>query len=258
VERRIQAFRRTNAARIFLVIVLLALPSLVAGVCQAAPRTAEERQALELLHKSEEKYNEGKFDEAITLLRQAYALHAEPVLLYNLGRSYESSGDLEHAKESYAAYLEHDPNAADRKSVEARIASLDRQIEERRALQRDRDEERQRAQRSRRAKQPEKNAAPAEKRSSSALPWLVGGAGVAVAGAGLVFGILAKDRQSQADEERYQADAAREQDKAKRLATIANISFVAGGVLFASGLGILWLSNGRSTGSGTLIVRQSF
>ncbi|MCA9525851.1 MAG: hypothetical protein KC549_06090 [Myxococcales bacterium] len=54
----------------------------------------------------------------------AYALDPSPILLYNLARAAEESGEADAAVEHYRAYLEKFSNAEDRPEVERRIRIL--------------------------------------------------------------------------------------------------------------------------------------
>src|SRR5207253_7914242 len=82
----------------------------------ASTKSDDERRALELFKESENKYREGRFQDAVDLLLEAYRLHGASVLLYNLGRAYEGLGNLPSAIDSYTKYLERDAQAPDRKS----------------------------------------------------------------------------------------------------------------------------------------------
>src|SRR4051794_18494552 len=113
----------------------LALCMLVASPANAGD--VEDRRALVLFQKSVESYREGRFQEAIDLLIEARALKPEPVLSYDLGRAYEAIGDLPHAEEAYARYLDENPAAQDRLAIEGRLVTLRRQIAEANARQRE-------------------------------------------------------------------------------------------------------------------------
>lgn len=187
--------------------------------------TAEAR-ALQLFEQSAERYRQGRFREAVELLEEAYRLSPEAVLLYNLGRAYEGLGDTAGALDAYTRYLAADPNAADRGSIESRVATLERQLEERRALER-------RQQNQRDAPQP------SEAESPSLVPWVVAGVGLAGVGAGAVLGVLSGSREDDASAPATSAlDAAELQSEAQTLATGANIAFVAGGAVALAG--VVW------------------
>jgi tetratricopeptide (TPR) repeat protein len=220
-------------------LVLCLACALVApvGASHAAPAKKNDdtsSAALELFRKSETAYDEGRFAEAVELLNRAYALEPQPVILYNLGRAYESLGDPARAAESYERYLEKEPTSPDRKAIETRIATLRKDLAERAALLKQRDEDRRRAEAAEAARRTEAG----KNRSPSAAPWIVAGLGGAVLGAGAVFGIVARKQHEDATEATYQADAVALNDTARTYSTIANVAFVAGGV--ATLAGITW------------------
>ena len=58
--------------------------------------------------------------------KTAYEITKDPVLLYNIGESYEKAKQWAKADSYYRRYVADQPRAADRKSVEKRIADLER------------------------------------------------------------------------------------------------------------------------------------
>ena len=206
-------FRRT-AALLALALCLAAAP--------ARAETPEEKRALELFGQSEDAYQKGQFRQAADLLREAYALKKEPVLLYNLARADEGLGDLESAVKAYEDFLAAQPEAKDRGAIEQRVATLKRQIAEREAAKR-------------RAAMPPPAPPPPERRPS-AVPWILVGFGAAGLGTGAAFALLSSGRHKDAVGEPVQILAAHDQDVAKTDATIATVAFIAGGALAATGL----------------------
>jgi len=210
-----------------------------------APAAEREDRAVAVFEESEKRYREGKFKEAVDLLLEAYRLSPEPPLLYNLGRAYEGMGDLERARDAYRRYLDADRGASDRGAIEQRIATLTRQLDERAALQRQRDAA---------ARGPA--AAPAtEAAGPSPVPWIIAGAGGAALAAGVVFGILTRSKHADAVDEKAQTKARSLQDDADTFATVANVAFVGGGVLAAGGIawGLVDLATSRPRGVGAMV-----
>jgi hypothetical protein len=78
------------------------------------------------------------------------------------------------------------------------------------------------------------------------LPYVVGGVGVVSLAAGAVFGLMAKSKESAGVSDHSQADAIVDRDNGKTLATIANVGFIAGGVLVAAGA-VWWVLDRPST-----------
>jgi tetratricopeptide (TPR) repeat protein len=213
--------------------LVLAVALTVASPARAEERVSVEARALDLFDRSEVAYRAGRFADAAQLLRDAYALKPEPVLLYNLARAYEGMGDLDRAVKAYGDYLTADPNAKDRASIETRIATLNKQIVERENARHPR---------------PEKKPSP--------VPWIVAGAGALGVGAGAVLGVLSAKRHRDARDESAQTTAEREQDQAKSLATAANVAFIAGGVVLA--VGVVWgLLDLRASGPRTTAIVPS-
>lgn len=194
----------------------------------AAPRDDAADRAMDLFEKARARYREGKFKDAADLLRQAYALHPEPVLLFNLGRALEDLGDLAGAADAYERYLASEPNAPDRGAIAERSRSLRARIAEQERLRRERAAAEQRAVAAQESAERVKKPSP--------VPWILGGAGLAVVGAGAVFGLMARSKEKDAVDEPEQRAAAEHLDTAKRDATIANVLFAGGGALLAGGI----------------------
>ncbi len=198
-------------------------------------------RVVELVTESQTHYEAGRFQQAIDLLRQAYELEQSPTISYNLARAYEGLGDTEGALTAYRRYLEAAPEASDRGAIEQRIAALERQLEDKARLERERDAaakraaaERRRAELERKRREQQPPAQP--KRSEpSIVPLVVAGLGAAVIGGGVYFGLKSRERHEQATDAELARDAANLNDEAKTFALIANISFVTGGVLLLGG-----------------------
>src|SRR5438132_8438537 len=94
-----------------------------ATASQAQPDDHKAR-ALALFADSDKAYKAGEFERAGELLRAAYDLYPEPILLYNLGRALESTNDHPGAIDAYERYLKASPEAKDRGAVERRIAMM--------------------------------------------------------------------------------------------------------------------------------------
>ena len=73
-------------------------------------------------------YREGHFNEAIGEFKAADALKPSPALSFNIAQSYEKMADLPNARRYYQEYLERNPKAEDRPSVETTISSIDAKL----------------------------------------------------------------------------------------------------------------------------------
>ncbi len=232
---RIRAARtRAQFAGRLLAASLLTL----ATAASSAPPAAGEAQALSLYRQSTEAYDGGRFQEAADLLLRAYALRNEPVLLFNLARAYEGMGDLRKAVDAYRGYLAGDPAASDRRSVEQRVATLERQLEERASLEKQRDDARAKAERERRTADEDarrRDAAESIQRPT-VIPWVLAGVGVAGLAAGVVLGVLSRSHYLDASSEPYADPARRKYGTAQAYATAANVAFVVGGAMTATGI----------------------
>jgi tetratricopeptide (TPR) repeat protein len=206
-----------------------------------AAENSPKEQALELFEQSSERYRAGKFDEAAALLEKAYALHNEPVLLYNLGRAYDGLGEYEKAIDAYEKYLAESPETRDRGAVERRIATMRSEVAQRAELERER--KRLEAERRMPATPDEKPKAAEPSAGPSPWPWVVAGVGVAAMGAGAVFGLQANGKRSDAEDEPVQRKAAETFRDAESLASTANVFLIAGAVVTAGGVTWIFLDN---------------
>jgi tetratricopeptide (TPR) repeat protein len=214
---------------------------LLPGVAQAqgkdAARPAADRaRARDLYRDGTERFRRGEVAPALEAFQEAYRLDPHPVLAYNIARAHETLGQVEEAIASFRLYLELDPQASDRGAVEQRIATLEADVDARRALERRNDELAREAARPRDTAPP-----PPPPREPSAVPWVIAGVGVLGVGAGAVLGTLASGKRADAEDEPIATRAAELDGDASSLATAANVAFIAGGTVAAVGvvLGII-------------------
>jgi tetratricopeptide (TPR) repeat protein len=213
-------------------MIAVALVILGAGAARAqGPRAsrAELDRAVLLFEESERLYNEGQFAEAAALLRRAYALHADPTLLFNLARALEGLGDLDGAIEAYEQYLRDAESPPDRGAIERVIATLRAQREQLRGPRERPDPEVD--------AQPEPPPPPPRSEPEIA-PWILAGAGAAVLGVGIGLGVASTSDASAAAAEPVQVVAIDLHARAEALAIAADVLFVAGGL--AAGIGLVW------------------
>lgn len=79
-------------------VAALALPAL------AKSRSAE-KEVDRLSNEALEAYRRGDYDKSVSLLERAYKLHADPTLLYNMGKAEEMRGNREKARARYRAFV---------------------------------------------------------------------------------------------------------------------------------------------------------
>lgn len=208
------------------VVLALAAPALGAG---------EVQEALELFRRSEQEYRQGHFAKAVRLLQQAYELHPEPTLLYNLARALEGEGDFAGAIEAYERYLRADLRATDRGAIERRVEMLKEQRAHREKLEK----QHQVAAQARAEAEARLEAMSGQARPShgAVAPWVVTGVGAAGMVGGGIFGAIALGRHRAAEGAPNQAAAYEAQRDAERSAGFANGAYIGGGVVAAIGVG---------------------
>jgi tetratricopeptide (TPR) repeat protein len=235
---------RDRASVLDVVRLALALLAFVMLWTESVQAETPHQRAFRLVQKSSAEYEAGRFQEAIQLLEQAWAIERNPTILYNEARAYEGLGDLERALDSYRKYVEREPNAPDRGAVEQRISTLDRQIQATKKLEREKAEAakreaeaKRRAEAERAARKREKNSPTTRAESGSGIaPWLLVGGGAAVIGVGGVFGLTSRSNHRRAVDAPLAQDSADLNQSARSQATVANVCFAAGGLLAAGGL----------------------
>jgi tetratricopeptide (TPR) repeat protein len=173
-------------------------------------------------------YGDARYEEAVSLFEQAYAIAPEPTLLYNLALARERAGHVAAAIETYERFLVESPDAPERTEVERSIELLRRH----RALE---DEVARRA--AARATAPVEPE-PAPRASTEIGGWILAGVGGASVIAGGVAAGLAQSAYDAARlEETHLRSVALERD-ANDLGLVANVLFgVGGGLAF---IGVVW------------------
>ncbi|HVY47863.1 MAG TPA: tetratricopeptide repeat protein, partial [Minicystis sp.] len=229
----------TRALSAFAVVAAVATssPSRALADGEAPPRA----RALALFERSDAAFKAGRFADAADLLQQAYALQAEPILLYDLGRAEEAAGDLERAIDAYERYLRAAPDAKNREGIARRVATLRAQLAERAELERRYREER----RALEAEQARARLRSFEdsRRAATLPPKIALGAGAVTLGVGVGLGLLAAARESSARAgDTTQVAAARELDDARRFAVAANVGLAAGAALVVGGAAWLFVA----------------
>jgi len=236
------------------------------NVAHAQPSTTDRERAVALFRDSDAHYKRGEFERAAALLREAYALHPEPLLLYNLARALEGLGDFVGAIEQYERYLNLATEIPDRGAIERRLETLRAQVAKPTATDGDpaarttplvSDTRTDGAigvvpgthEGDRRVDRGE----PAMQASPRRLPWLIGGGGVVVLGTGVLFGYLSQARHDAAVDEPVQREAARLQDQASSYATLSTSALIVGGVAVVGGAAWAVLDRRRSRSSSTTI-----
>src|SRR5262249_32295491 len=71
-----------------------------------------------------------KYLDAAKEFEAAYEMKQNPAFLFNIGQAYRLAGKSELAIGFYKSYLRRSPGAANRPEVEARIAELEKLVDE--------------------------------------------------------------------------------------------------------------------------------
>ncbi len=220
------------------------LPLVFAAAAHAEPD--KRAQALQLFEQSDKAYKAGKFEQSAVLLRKAYQVYPEPILLYNLGRALEGLGDAKGAVEEYEQYLRVAKHVDDRGAIERRIATLKAHVEK----EQEADHPPPPPPPALPPQPPPPAPAPApvveeELDVPATVGWVAVGTGGALLATGALFGWRASANHDDAVNEPMQTRAADLQSTAQHDATIANVLFVVGGAI-AIGGGVYELLHQRS------------
>ena len=200
---------------------LLLLVVLATARAEAVGDAGEEREARVLHEEATRHFHRGDYDRAITAYKQAYVRAPAPALLFNIAQAYRAKHDSASALAYYDAYLRADPESAERRFVEARIAEL-------RGVQ----------------VAPDGTPLPLSMRPVGDRPGKPGlrtagavtaGLGALMAGAGVVFTVQAHGRVGSAVESGDGAGVKSAQGRAIVFTTVGLAAMVTGGAMFYAG-----------------------
>jgi len=109
----------------------LACFSLVLLVASMAHAEGEDvAAAREHYRRGNKAYDLGRYHEAAQEYEQAYEAKDDPALLFNVAQAYRLAEDYKNALRAYRAFLRRMPRAPNREEVEARIADLQKLIDQ--------------------------------------------------------------------------------------------------------------------------------
>ena len=77
-------------------------------------------------------YDLGRYQEAAHEYEEAFRLHPDPALLFNIGQAYRQAGDDEAAARAYRGFLRRFPDYEKRSEVEGYIQQLQQRIDDKR------------------------------------------------------------------------------------------------------------------------------
>lgn len=193
-------------------------------------------------------YRVRQYEQAIEKFEAAYALNAQPELIYNIARAYEKSLKRDEAVAAYDRFLRLEGTTADLRSKALNAQTALRR--EKAALQSAREVQMSPPRPPPGQGSPGSAATvtqPAKDPPSRTLEWVLVGGGAALAATGAVFGVLALQANSDFDDRKAAgADRAELQDqktKADNHALAADV-LIGAGVLSAAAGAILFLAGG--------------
>jgi tetratricopeptide (TPR) repeat protein len=189
-----------------------------------------------------EAYSAQRYDEAIALFEQAWAMRQQPEIIYNIARVYERAVRRPEAIERYEQFLSM-PNTTAELRARA-MTSLEALRTELEAMERA----------SRRGTEPEGPETPPVPPTPPEEPvdalnvsgWVLFGTGAAVLIAGGVLGGLALGEQNAAEEAGSLADQQDHFDRGETEALTADILFGTGGALAVTGVILLIVRAARA------------
>lgn len=213
------------------------------------PEPASEKEVEALNNAAVEKFQAKEYEEAAQLFEEAYSINPEPNYLFNIGRIYEESGDLQKAVEYYERFM-NEPAV----EIEAREIALER-VRVLKEIIRENE-----------AKEAAKNPPPPvedneptplgdDDKKNKTPPMRIGGyvlvgVGAAVLGAGAGFGAAASGNSKELDDLNTLETRDAEIEKGRRNAIIADSMFIAGGALALTGVILIAVSfSKRGSGS---------
>ncbi|MBA3503280.1 MAG: hypothetical protein M4D80_33525 [Myxococcota bacterium] len=209
----------------------------------AEPNTPElvKEQARALYVAGSKHYDLREYEQAVESFREAYNLHPQPLLLFNIGQAYRQLRECVKARDFYGAYLGKLPAADNREQVDRFIREMDdceRAANERTARERARAVEREPVEVTVRER-----AEGSPTKMLTIVGVVTGAAGALVVGGGVYFSLEARDK-ARALEDRCVlgcdvseiADLDRRGIAAERTAIVL---YTLGGVALATGAGLL-------------------
>ena len=112
---------------------LIAFAVTTTVVAAPAPAEAQNKlqQAREHFDRGTAFFRQGKFEEALKELMEAYVLDPNPLLVYNIARVHQERGDPANALKFFKNYLTIAPRARNRRKVKQSIRALKRALKNR-------------------------------------------------------------------------------------------------------------------------------
>jgi tetratricopeptide (TPR) repeat protein len=214
-----------------------------------------------LVKEGERLYNAGKYREAAEVLKKAQEAQPNPKLIYNIARAYEQAGDLRESLSYYQQYVGQKTEDSDPMLLKRSALAIDRlrvlidkeektaaeaeaerkRLQEQAEVSRRKAEEEQAAARraeeiSRQQQQAEQERALADYRRSRVIAFSLGGLSAASVGAGLFFGLQARNARTKFDDATNLENKQAAADTTRSKALLADVGF---GVGLAAAIGAI-------------------
>jgi tetratricopeptide (TPR) repeat protein len=101
------------------------LPVLALLLASASVRADDEAEAKAAYARGRSHFKAGRYSEAVTELKRAYALKPHPALLRYMGDTYYKMNKARLAIQHYRKYLQEAPEAPDKDKIEAKVKQLE-------------------------------------------------------------------------------------------------------------------------------------
>jgi tetratricopeptide (TPR) repeat protein len=225
----------------------------------AEPESAEttEEVARQHFQLGRAQYASGNFKEAAESFERAYKLSKREMLWYNIYLAFRDLGDNKKAADALRNFLTRVPDVDNRAQLEARLASLDRQVQEEEGHQKEEEALRQQAaaEQAQGSQQVALTTAsshdtatePPPKRSI--VPYVLMGSGGALIVGGVIFGVMSSSKYSELESKcpNHTCDPSFKSlaSQGKTFALVSDL-LLFGGIGVAASGGVLWFLNRSS------------
>jgi tetratricopeptide (TPR) repeat protein len=118
-----------GARRGFVLLLLLCATTVL-----AKPKDRDVIEARKQFKRGLAHYNLEEYKEAVDAFQDAYRLHPDPAILFNLAQAHRLANNHERALYFYRVYLRSSPNAPNQAEVKGRIADLERLMNDQKQL----------------------------------------------------------------------------------------------------------------------------
>ena len=94
--------------------------------------TSDQKQEMKIHYeRGQRAYDIGKYSDAIDEYAKVYEIGGNPAMLFNIAQAHRLNNQLPEALRFYRRYLQRSPNAPNRADVEAKIAEIEKQVDDR-------------------------------------------------------------------------------------------------------------------------------